>query len=99
MVELIRKPRNIAIGATVIALAIGVFTFARLGAERSERLQVAAQESEAKRLQDSVAAARAFVGSKGVVPVDRPEHVRALYLNAWAAGSNKKLAKLIAIAD
>lgn len=31
--------------------------------------------------------------------VPRPEHVRALYLNAWAAGSTKKLQKLIDIAD
>jgi len=33
-----------------------------------------------------------------VVPVAEPEHVRGLYLNAWAAGSARKLAKLIDIA-
>ena len=31
--------------------------------------------------------------------VAKPEAVRALYLNAWAAGSNDKLAKLIRLAD
>jgi hypothetical protein len=31
--------------------------------------------------------------------VARPEHVKALYLNAWAAGSTKKLGKLIDMAD
>jgi hypothetical protein len=31
--------------------------------------------------------------------VAKPETVRALYLNAWAAGSSRKLAKLIDIAD
>lgn len=31
--------------------------------------------------------------------VTKPEHVRALYLNAWAAGSPRKIAKLIAMAD
>ena len=31
--------------------------------------------------------------------VAKPDVVRALYLNAWAAGSTKKLAKLIDIAD
>ena len=34
-----------------------------------------------------------------IVPVAEPEHVRGLYLNAWAAGSVKKLAKLIDIAN
>jgi hypothetical protein len=33
------------------------------------------------------------------VRVARPEHVKAIYLNAWAAGSTKKLGKLIDIAD
>ncbi len=34
-----------------------------------------------------------------VVPVATPDAMRGLYLNAWAAGSTKKLAKLIGIAD
>jgi hypothetical protein len=39
------------------------------------------------------------LGSRGLSPVQRPEHVRALYLNAWAAGSVRKLQKLIEIAN
>jgi hypothetical protein len=42
---------------------------------------------------------RAILGSDGVVPIAKPEHVRALYLNAWAAGSTKKLQKLIDVAN
>ncbi|MGH7460784.1 MAG: putative glycoside hydrolase [Longimicrobiales bacterium] len=38
-------------------------------------------------------------GSRGIVPVDKPKHVRALYLNAWAAGSVRKLQKLVDIAN
>jgi hypothetical protein len=34
-----------------------------------------------------------------IAPVAEPEHVRGLYLNAWAAGSSRKLAKLIDIAN
>ncbi len=56
----------------------------------------------AQQTRDSIAAvetARAVVGSQGVVPVEEPEHVRALYLNAWAAGSPRKLQKLIGVAN
>jgi hypothetical protein len=35
----------------------------------------------------------------GVPRVARPDTVRGIYLNAWAAGSSRKRAKLIAIAD
>jgi hypothetical protein len=38
-------------------------------------------------------------GSRGVVPVAKPKYVRALYLNAWAAGSPRKMQKLIAMAN
>jgi hypothetical protein len=34
-----------------------------------------------------------------VMPVKKPAEVRGLYLNAWAAGSTRKLDKLIGIAD
>ena len=44
--------------------------------------------------------ALATAGAAGrIVPVAEPEHMRGLYLNAWAAGSSKKLAKLIGIAN
>ena len=68
------------------------------GASRQPtRLPLAAAETARR---DSIEAAnRSVVGSRGVLPVAKPEHVRALYLNAWAAGSTKKLAKLIDIAN
>jgi len=37
--------------------------------------------------------------SSRVVPVPRPAVVRGLYLNAWAAGSTRKLGRLIALAS
>ena len=86
------------IGGVVIAALAGVIAATRLDAARDDRAAAAATAVEAKRMQDSIAAARVIVGSKGIVPAARPEHVKALYLNAWAAGSNKKLAKLIDIA-
>ncbi len=39
------------------------------------------------------------LGSRGISPTTKPEHVRALYLNAWAAGSPRKSQKLIDIAN
>ncbi len=48
-------------------------------------------------LPDSAAARAA--AEPAIARVARPENVRALYLNAWAAGSPRKLAKLVAIAD
>ncbi|HSL69400.1 MAG TPA: putative glycoside hydrolase [Longimicrobiales bacterium] len=86
--------------AGLLALVAGLFAI-RLDDARgdraldAERARLAAAEQA--RL-DSIAAAGA-IGSLGVVPVAKPEHVRALYLNAWAAGSPRKLAKLIDIAN
>lgn len=47
----------------------------------------------------AVAAQPTPLQAPAVQRVPKPEHVRALYLNAWAAGSPRKLAKLIALAD
>lgn len=49
----------------------------------------------AERAADSVTAWRARFGNR----VPRPDSVRALYVNAWAAGSRSRMAALIAIAD
>ena len=46
---------------------------------------------------DSIAPAAA--APPAIEHVPRPEHVRALYLNAWAAGSPTKLPKLMTVAD
>jgi len=47
------------------------------------------------RAADSLAAWRARFGNR----VPRPDSVRALYVNAWAAGSRSRMAELIRIAD
>lgn len=49
----------------------------------------------AERAADSVTAWRARFGNR----VPRPDSVRALYVNAWAAGSRSRMAALIGIAD
>ena len=49
----------------------------------------------AKRMADSVAAWRAKFGNR----VPRPDSVKALYVNAWAAGSRSRMAELIKLAD
>jgi hypothetical protein len=51
--------------------------------------------SAAERAADSLAQWRARFGNR----VPRPDSVRALYVNAWAAGSRTRMASLIAIAD
>jgi hypothetical protein len=53
------------------------------------------EKSAAERAADSVAAWRARFGNR----VPRPDSVRALYVNAWAAGSRSRMASLISIAD
>ncbi len=53
------------------------------------------EKTAAERAADSVAAWRARFGNR----VPRPDSVRALYVNAWAAGSRSRMASLIAIAD
>jgi len=47
------------------------------------------------RAADSVAAWRARFGNR----VPRPDSVRALYVNGWAAGSRSRMAELVRIAD
>ena len=59
-------------------------------AERPGRAKTAAE-----RTADSLAAWKARFGQR----VPRPDSVRALYVNAWAAGSRSRMAQLIAIAD
>jgi hypothetical protein len=99
--ELIQGRRGGYMAAGLLALVAGVFAVMRLDAARSAHSAEATTKAAAvaKARADSVEAANRALGSKGVVPVARPEHVRALYLNAWAAGSNKKLQKLIDVAN
>jgi hypothetical protein len=55
----------------------------------------AGPSAEERRAADSLAAWRAKFGNR----VPRPDSVRALYVNAWAAGSRSRMAQLIRIAD
>ena len=93
-----RRARYTAAG--LVAVTAGVFSFAKLDA-RADAVGAATlgEAAAVKHKSDSIAAERALIGSDGVVPVAKPEHVRALYLNAWAAGSPRKLQKLIDIAN
>ena len=94
-----RRRGYMAVG--LLALVAGVLAVMRLDDARGEEAtdSAALAVAETARRDSIEAANRSVVGSKGVLPVAKPEHVRALYLNAWAAGSTKKLAKLIDIAN
>jgi hypothetical protein len=83
-------------GAGTVAVAVGLFA-----AQKVTRDGPAAIEGAAAEQVDSAAAVIA-VPEQTVARVERvakPPAVKALYLNAWAAGSARKLAKLIAMAD
>lgn len=55
----------------------------------------ASAASAEKRTADSLAAWRARFGNR----VPRPDSVKALYVNAWAAGSRSRMAEIIRLAD
>jgi len=65
-------------------------------AEEGERVDSAelARLAEDQARQDSLAAWKARFGDR----VAKPEHIRALYVNAWAAGSRSRMAELIRVA-
>lgn len=86
--------------ATVLVLLPWILSACEpIGAERagaqSAAGSVVRQPSAAQRTADSLAAWRAKYGDR----VPRPDSVRALYVNAWAAGSRSRMADLIRIAD
>ncbi|HEX5581651.1 MAG TPA: putative glycoside hydrolase, partial [Gemmatimonadaceae bacterium] len=64
-------------------------------ASRGGSDSAAAVAAAERRAADSVAAWRAKFGNR----VPRPDSVRALYVNGWAAGSRARMAQLIKIAD
>jgi hypothetical protein len=97
--EWISGRRRGYMAAGFLALTAGIIAVMRLDTARGAQAAETAAALEAARRDSIEAANRSVVGSRGVVPVAKPEHVRALYLNAWAAGSSKKLAKLIDIAN
>ena len=90
--------------ASSLALSIGCIALAGCGERDVPRAGAQGalpnggtpgSKSAAERAADSVAAWRARFGNR----VPRPDSVRALYVNAWAAGSRSRMAQLIAIAD
>ncbi|MBX6363477.1 MAG: putative glycoside hydrolase, partial [Gemmatimonadetes bacterium] len=99
------RGRTLGYAALVAALAlgVGVFVWARRGGGTVERADAAreatargrggAPESRAKPAEPSLAERLATLHAP------RPKEIRGLYLNAWAAGSPRKLAKLLEIAD
>lgn len=87
------------LAAAGLALAVGACdsgsSVARADDGRGALAAAARVDSAAIRQADSLAAWKARFGDR----VPRPDSVRALYVNAWAAGSRARMASLIAIAD
>lgn len=84
----LRIPR----AALTAALLLGL---AGCEGERAGSADAAVADSAAQHRADSLAAWNARFGDR----VPRPDSVRALYVNGWAAGSRSRMAELIRIAD
>ncbi len=65
--------------------------FGRRGPDSAEVARATAEKARA----DSAASFKARFGSR----VAKPDSIRALYVNAWAAGSRSRMRELIRIAD
>src|SRR5215218_1592295 len=92
MIEARRWARVGTMGALVLAAGCG-------GADAASETRVAGSAGRAtaavgRASSDSAAGARAAAGR-----IPRPDSMRALYVNAWAAGSRSRMRDLIAIAD
>jgi hypothetical protein len=83
-------------GAGLVAVAVGLFA-----AQKAMREGPVGIEPAAAQQTDSAAAVMptARQATPRITRVAKPAAVKALYLNAWAAGSPRKLAKLIAMAE
>lgn len=86
----ILNPRATRVAATWMLLAVTALSACRdMGRESAEPAPAPTSDS-AKALADQ---------PPPITRVAKPAEVKALYLNAWAAGSTKKLGKLIDVAD
>ncbi|HET9983636.1 MAG TPA: putative glycoside hydrolase [Longimicrobiales bacterium] len=100
------RPRGRTLGYTalvaVIVVGAGLFAWSRRGGGVVDRAREAHAEAKA-RVHGTAAKPKAAEPSLAerlaALHVPRPKAIRGLYLNAWAAGSPRKLAKLIDIAD
>jgi hypothetical protein len=89
-----RRPTILATGAGLL-LALGACMQGDGRATQAAAEQLAADSLAARLRADSVAQWKARFGNR----VPRPDSVRALYVNGWAAGSRSRMRDLIRIAD
>ncbi|HEX6069677.1 MAG TPA: putative glycoside hydrolase [Longimicrobiaceae bacterium] len=94
MVRFTRRPTSFATCVGLI-LALGGCMQGDGRATRAAAEQLAADSLAARLRADSVAEWNARFGNR----VPRPDSVRALYVNGWAAGSRSRMRDLIRIAD
>jgi len=90
-----RRAGFISFMTVVLALAAALVYASRPGAS----LPVEGEVGGGEGVPVEPEAAAGPVEQARLEPVARPDVVRGLYLNAWAAGSKRKLAKLLDIAD
>jgi hypothetical protein len=100
-VTLARSSRSLLATAAMALAGAGCDrTTPRAGAQGADLAAAGGEAAEARvdsarRAADSLAAWKARFGNR----VPRPDSVRALYVNGWAAGSRTRMAELIRIAD
>lgn len=85
----------VAIPVLLATVACGDDAPPKVGAQEAHAEGALSVRTPEERAADSLAAWRARFGNR----VPRPDSVRALYVNSWAAGSRSRMADLIAIAD
>lgn len=90
-----RLPALASIAVLLATVACGDTAPPKAGAQEAHAERAPGVRTPEERAADSVAAWRARFGNR----VPRPDSVRALYVNSWAAGSRSRMADLIAIAD
>ncbi len=109
------RGRGYMAAGVLLVLAGGAMAYARSGRGGGSAPAAAAASAKAGDAHGASPAAEKRAGEAGAAAspevklsareraaalhVARPARIRGLYLNAWAAGSKRKLAKLLAIAD
>ena len=93
-----RRRGYLIVGLLVLVTgAVGVARFAEHDSIAKHPAADSAAADSAEIVRDSLAEAQAF--RVEIPPAARPGVVKGLYLNAWAAGSTKRLERLIGIAN
>lgn len=91
------RQRTAYLAAGLLLLSAGVFGISRIYAQADSADVVVANSAAASASVDTAIVPPPKIDA--VVRVPKPNAVKALYLNAWAAGSPAKLPKLIDIAN